>query len=269
MAQYPNPYGGNQPYGQQPQGQQPYGQQPYGQPQYGQQPYPHQQPYAQQQQYGPPYGGPPAMAYASPQEAGMVVARFFNAVYGWMAAGLALTAVVAWFVAGNEAVMRQVFGDRCSLACSSPNWRLVWVVSASVNRISAGAATALFLLYAGLNGLTLSIILLVYTKAVIGSAFLVTAGMFGAMSLYGMFTKRDLSGLGRLLFMALIGIILASVVSVFFTHGENRGLSIAINYLGVLIFVGLTAYDTQKLKVYALQTAGTPHWPPASRSAAR
>ena len=252
MANYPNPYGGgNQPYGQQPQGQQ-----PYGQPPYGQQPYPQQQPYAQQQQqYGQPYGRPPTLAYASPQEAGMAVARFFNVVYAWMAAGLALTAVVAWFISTRVDLMQRIFQGPVLIVLLLAELALVWVVSASINRISAQTATLLFMLYAALNGLTLSAIFLVYTHAVIASAFLVTAGMFGAMSLYGMFTQRDLSGWGNLLFMGLTGLILASVVSMFV---HSSGLSIAINYLGVLIFVGLTAYDTQKLKVYALQTAGAP-----------
>jgi len=113
----------------------------------------------------------------------------------------------------------------------------------------------LFLVYAALNGVTLSGIVLYYAHAAIASAFVVTAGMFAAMSLYGFVTRRDLTAWGSLLFMGLIGLILASVVSLFW---HNTLLQVAINYLGVLIFVGLTAYDTQRLKVIALQTAGAP-----------
>ena len=108
-------------------------------------------------------------------------------------------------------------------------------------------------MYAALNGLTLSVIFMVYAHATLASAFVVTAGMFGAMSLYGMFTRRDLTGLGSYLFMALIGLILASFINVFL-HAAM--LTAIINYVGVFIFVGLTAYDTQKLKEIAIQTSG-------------
>lgn len=130
---------------------------------------------------------------------------------------------------------------------------LVWTVAAAVRRISASAATVLFLIYAALNGLTLSVIFLLYTHAAIASAFIVTAGMFGAMSLYGFITKRDLTSMGAFLFMGLIGIILASVVSIFW---HNTILTVLINYIGAFIFLGLTAYDTQKLKQMALATQG-------------
>jgi FtsH-binding integral membrane protein len=132
---------------------------------------------------------------------------------------------------------------------------LVWTISAATERLSAGAATGLFLLYSALNGLTLSAIFLAYAHATLASAFVVTAGMFGAMSLYGMFTRRDLTGMGSFLFMALIGLILASLVSLFW---HNSMLVTLINYAGVLIFVGLTAYDTQVLKFIAVATANDP-----------
>jgi len=129
----------------------------------------------------------------------------------------------------------------------------VGTIAAAVQRIGPTMATLLFLLYAGINGLLLSAIFLAYAHAVIASAFIITAGMFLAMSLYGFVTRRDLTSMGALLFMALIGLILASVVSMFW---HSNALTVVINYVGVLIFVGLTAYDTQRLKALALQTAG-------------
>ena len=127
------------------------------------------------------------------------------------------------------------------------------MISAAVQKVSASVATLLFLLYAGINGIVLSGIFLIYTHSALASAFAVTAGMFGTMSLYGFLTKKDLSSFGSLLFMGLIGVIIASVVSMFW---HNTMLQVAINYVGVLIFVGLTAYDTQMLKQWAVQTSG-------------
>lgn len=199
-------------------------------------------------------GRPMEIDYESRMDAG-VTARFFNAVYGWMAAGLALTAVVAWYVSTNAALMKQIFHPGILIGLFIAELALVMTVSAAVRRISAPVATVLFLAYAALNGLTLSAIFLVYSGASLALAFTVTAGMFGTMSVYGLVTRRDLSGWGSILFMGLIGFILASVVNVFWA---NSFLTAAITYGGVLIFVGLTAYDTQRLKVIALQTARDP-----------
>ena len=186
----------------------------------------------------------------------VTVARFFNAVYAWMAAGLALTAVVAWYVSTRPDLMARIFGNGLVLfGLIIAQLALVFTVSAAVNKISAPVATGLFLLYAALNGLTLSAIFIVYAQATIASAFIITAGTFGAMSVWGFVTKRDLSGMGSILFMALIGLILASVVNIFWA---NSTLTMLINYAGVLIFVGLTAYDTQKLKEIAVATAYDP-----------
>jgi FtsH-binding integral membrane protein len=183
------------------------------------------------------------------------VSRFFNAVYAWMAAGLALTAVVAWWVSTQPDIMAQVFRGPVLIGLFIAQLVLVFTISAATERLSAAAATGLFMLYSGLNGLTLSGILLVYTGATVASAFVVTAGMFGAMSVYGFVTKRDLSGMGSILFMALIGLILASVVSLFW---RNDVLTTIINYAGVVIFAGLTAYDTQSLRHIAVATANDP-----------
>ena len=180
------------------------------------------------------------------------VSQFFNAVYAWMAAGLGLTAVVAWWVSTRPDLMAQIFRGPVLIGLIVVELALVFTISAAVNKLNAAAATALFMLYSALNGLTLSAIFIVYAQATLASAFLITGGMFGAMSVYGFVTKRDLTALGSLLFMALIGLIIASLVSVFW---RNSMLTTIINYAGVLIFVGLTAYDTQKLKEIAVYTA--------------
>src|SRR5207253_538361 len=127
---------------------------------------------------------------------------------------------------------------------------LVVGVSGAINRISASTATALFLLYAGLNGVTLSMILLVYTGESIAGVFFVSAGMFGAMSLYGAVTKRDLAAWGSFLFMGLIGVVLASVVNIFL---RNDVLSWVMAMAGVVVFTGLAAYDTNKLRLLGRQ----------------
>jgi FtsH-binding integral membrane protein len=184
-----------------------------------------------------------------------VVARFFNSVYAWMAAGLAVTAAVAWWVSTQPEIMARIFHGPVLIILIIAQLGLVWAVAGAINRISATAATVLFMVYSALNGLTLSAILLIYANAVIASAFVITAGTFAAMSLYGFVTRRDLTSMGSLLFMALIGLILASVVNIFI---PATWLTMAINYLGVLIFVGLTAYDTQRLKSIALQTQNNP-----------
>jgi FtsH-binding integral membrane protein len=198
--------------------------------------------------------GAAPLDYESRLSAG-TLATFFNAVYAWMATGLALTAVVAWVVSQNLEWVRQIFHPGVILILFLAELGLVVAISGAINRISASTATGLFLLYSALNGLTLSIIFLAYTHASIASTFFVTAGAFGATSVYGFVTKRDLTSLGSLLFMALIGLILASVVNIFFM---NPALYWAISYAGVIIFVGLTAYDTQKLKNIAAQTEGNP-----------
>ena len=183
------------------------------------------------------------------------VAQFFNAVYAWMATGLALTAVVAWWVSTQPAVMAQIFRGPMLIALIIAELALVFVISMATQKINATAATVLFLLYSALNGLTLSVIFLIYTQASLAGTFAVTAGTFAAVSVYGYVTKRDLSTLGSILFMGLIGLILASIVNIFWA---NSTLYWIITYAGVLIFVGLTAYDTQKLKYIAYQTTDNP-----------
>ena len=200
-------------------------------------------------QYGPV--SPFASGEVDREQIGAIV-RFFNAVYAWMAAGLGVTALVAWYVA-HDAGMSQLARGPLLWVAIIAEFALVVAVSGAINRLSATVATVLFIVYAALNGFTLSILLHVYTASAIGSAFVVTAGMFGAMSLYGMITRRDLTALGSLLFMGLIGVIIASFVSIFW---HSTILSVIINYVAALVFVGLTAYDTQKLKQMAVATQG-------------
>ncbi|WP_024555962.1 Bax inhibitor-1/YccA family protein [Franconibacter pulveris 1160] len=171
---------------------------------------------------------------------------FMAQVYGWMTCGLLLTAFVAWYAANTPAVMMYVFSSRITFfGLIIAQLAVVFVLSGLVHKLSPAVATALFMLYSALTGLTLASIFLVYTYASIASTFVVTAGMFGAMSLYGYTTKRDLSGFGNMLFMALIGILIASLVNFWL---KSTALMWAVTYIGVIVFVGLTAYDTQKLK---------------------
>ena len=158
-------------------------------------------------------------------------------VYGWMTVGLLLTAFVAWYAANSAAVMELLFTNRIFLiGLVIAQLALVIVLSAMIQKLSAGVTTMLFMLYSALTGLTLSSIFIVYTAASIASTFVVTAGMFGAMSLYGYTTKRDLSGFGNML---------SSLVNFWL---KSEALMWAVTYIGVIVFVGLTAYDTQKLK---------------------
>lgn len=177
------------------------------------------------------------------------VSDFIRSVYNWMGIGLALTAVTAMMVASNTTLLQLIFGNRLIFfGLIIAELALVFSISARVQRMQASTATALFVLYAILNGATLSVIFLAYTKAVIANTFFVCAGMFIATSLYAMTTKRDLSAWGSFLFMGLIGIIIASVVNLFV---HSSAMTMMVSYLGVIVFVGLTAYDTQKLKAMA------------------
>ncbi len=183
------------------------------------------------------------------------VTTFFNAVYAWMSAGLGLTAVVAWYVSTQPQLMARIFHGPTLILLFVAELALVFTVSAAVNKINAEVATGLFLLYAALNGLTLSAIFIAYSMTSIAGAFVASAATFGVMSVYGMVTKRDLTQYRSLLMMGLIGVVIGSVVT-WFIHSTI--LVIALNYLGVFVFIGLTAYHTQMLRYMANQTAGTP-----------
>lgn len=175
-------------------------------------------------------------------------------VYVWMTLALAVTGLTAYYVASNEPLMYNLFSN------SGLVWGLliaeivlVVILSAAINKMSFPVASLIFIGYSILNGVTLSSIFIVYTHTAITRVFFITAGTFAAMSLVGYFTKRDLSALGKILFMGLIGLIIATVVNMFL--GSN-GLDLVLSYLGVAIFVGLTAWDTQKIKQMFILTGG-------------
>ncbi len=176
-----------------------------------------------------------------------VLNAFMRGVYQWMAGGLTLTAVTAYVVASSPALVQAIFGNPLLFwGLIIAEFGLVMGISAGISKLSASTASGLFLLYSGLNGVTLSAILLAYTGSSVVGTFVICAGMFGAMSVYGMVTNKDLTSVGSFMFMGLIGIILASVVNIFL---RSQALDFAISGIGVLVFVGLTAYDTQKLKI--------------------
>jgi FtsH-binding integral membrane protein len=178
---------------------------------------------------------------------------FLRKVYAYMAGGLFATAVTATVVASSETLVRAIFGNPIVFyGLIIGELGMVFAFSALVNRISAGAAAALFFAYSVVNGLTLSFIFLAYTASSIGSTFFVTGGMFGALSAYGYATKRDLSGIGSFAMMGLIGLIIASVVNIFLKSTMIYWLT---TFVGVIVFTALTAYDTQKLKRFASESS--------------
>ena len=173
-------------------------------------------------------------------------------VYAWMTAGLLVTGAVASSTANSPALLNLIFGNPFAI------WILFIVeigmvigLSAAIGRLSPGAATVLFLAYSAVTGLTLSSIFLVYTSASIASTFFITGAMFGVMSLYGYVTQRDLTRLGNLLVMALLGFFIASIVNFFL---QSAALYWIVTYAGILIFVGLIASDTQKIKRLSQQS---------------
>ncbi|MHC1700237.1 MAG: Bax inhibitor-1/YccA family protein [Humidesulfovibrio sp.] len=173
------------------------------------------------------------------------VNAFMRGVYGWMSTGMLLTAAAAWYTASSPLGMTLLQSPGLVIGLVVVQFGLVIGLSAAINKLSASTASLMFLVYSALTGLTLSSIFFVYSMASIFQAFVVTAGMFGAMSVYGLVTKRDLTSMGSFLFMGLIGIVLASLVNMFL---QSSAMSFVISVIGVFVFVGLTAYDTQKLK---------------------
>jgi FtsH-binding integral membrane protein len=191
----------------------------------------------------------------SPQETQLAQTTFITKVYGWMGGALLLTGIVAFFTAASPVLFEAIIGNRILFyALLFGELGLVWYVTSRIDSLSGAAATVLFLTYSVLNGLTLSVIFMAYTASSIGSTFFVTAATFGVMSLYGYTTKRDLTSIGNLLFMALIGLVIASVVNMFLNSEMVYWIT---TYAGILIFVGLTAYDTQKIKGMALADFGS------------
>lgn len=191
----------------------------------------------------------PASAFAAAAVPAERVTAFLRKVYGWMFVGLGVTAAVAFAVASSPSLIQSIFGNKfLFFGLIIAELGLVFYLSARVEKISPQTASLLFLVYSALNGATLSFVLLAYTGASIATTFAVTGGMFGALALFGTVTKRSLAGIGQFFFMGLIGLVLASVVGMFW---QNNGLQFVISVVGVLVFTGLTAWDAQRLKLMA------------------
>jgi len=175
-----------------------------------------------------------------------VVSSLFTKVYMWMAVALFLTAATALYFATSQSLMTTLYNNQVLFyGIFIAEFGLVVLLSSRISKLSFSTAFIIFLAYSILNGITMSVLFLVYTATSIQNVFLITGGMFGTMSLVGYFTKKDLSSMGKILYMALIGIIIASVVNIF---AASSSLDWLISYIGVGVFVGLTAYDTQKIK---------------------
>jgi len=178
-------------------------------------------------------------------------AVFITKVYNWMALALFITGIVAYYTASSPEIFNAIVGSRILFfGLILGELGLVIYLSRAINTMSRSMAIGAFLVYSVLNGLTMSVIFMAYTSTSIATTFYITAGTFAAISFYGYTTKKDLTSIGNMAFMALIGIIIASIVNMFL---QNEMMYWIISYLGVAIFVGLTAYDTQKLKAIASQ----------------
>jgi FtsH-binding integral membrane protein len=193
---------------------------------------------------------PDALASAHSTDFSTSLNRIYNFTYGWMALGLALSGIVAYlvaqaFVAGNVMPSRGLF-----MGCCIIEILLVLGLSAMIHKLAVPVAALLFSLYAAINGITLSVVFLTFNMATIQSVFFVTAGTFAGVALFGSLTRKNLSGIGRICMMGLWGIILVSFVNIFM---KSSGLYAIINYIGVAVFVGLTAWDAQKVRMLAEQ----------------
>lgn len=178
------------------------------------------------------------------------VARYISKVYAWMFLALSVTAVVAGYVATSETILSMLLSSRfLFFGVLIGQLFLVGFLTIRLDKMSVNAATTIFFLYAALNGLTFAVLLLMYTPASLMGVFGITAGTFGVMSAVGYYTKQDLTNFGQIMLFGLIGIIIASIVNYFM---QSEMLYWIISYVGVAVFVGLIAYDTQKIKGYAL-----------------
>jgi uncharacterized protein len=177
------------------------------------------------------------------------VGGFLRSVYAWMFAGLGVTAIVAAAVAGSPTVMRAIAANQLLfMVALVAELAMVFYLSARVQSLTPTAATLLFLVYSALNGVTLSVLLLAYRGASIATTFVVTAGMFGALAVFGSTTKRSLAGAGQFFFMGLVGLVFASILAMFW---RSDALQFLISVVGVIVFTGLTAWDAQRLKQMA------------------
>ena len=175
-------------------------------------------------------------------------------VYLWMTMALVITGLCAWGTATSPAMVQLVFGNRAAIwVLLLAELGLVFYTTARINRLSLTTATTLFIIYSALNGVTLSSIFMVYAMTSIAKVFFITAGTFGVMALYGSVTKTDLSRFGNLFLMALLGLIIASVANLFF---KSSGFDLILSYIGVVLFVGLTAWDSQQIKRALSMQAG-------------
>jgi uncharacterized protein len=199
---------------------------------------------------------PHGAATFTPDRIAAEQAAFMRKVYAIMAFGLGATGLTALVIAHSPTAMKLIFGTPgVFYGLLIGELIMVWTFATLARRMSAVGAAALFYVYAVMNGLTLSFVFLVYTQASIASTFFITAGTFGAMSAYGYLTKRDLTGVGSFMMMGLIGLIIASIVNLFL---RSEMIYWVTTYAGILIFVGLTAYDTQKIKeLNVIGNAGT------------
>src|SRR6266542_1684062 len=201
-----------------------------------------------------PYDTGSHIAFPSTVPIASRVSASLSAVYGWMCAGLAITAITAWYVAASPTIVRAIAANRALFwGLAIAQLGIVFVLSARVQQLAASTASLLFVLYSALTGVTLAFVLLAYTGESVAQTFLVTAAMFGGLALYGSTTKRSLGGFGQFLFMGLLGVVLASIVGLFW-HSDS--FQFVLSLIGVLVFSGLAAYDAQRLKLMALETPG-------------
>ena len=167
-------------------------------------------------------------------------------VYVWMTFALVIKGFTAYTLANSDALLSMIYGNQAVLwGMIIAEFALVIAISAGINKLSLTTATLLFVLYSIVNGATLSTIFFVYSRSSIGVVFFITAATFAVMAVYGYTTKSDLSSMGKILMMALIGLVIATIVNIFW---QNSMFTMLLSYIGVLVFVGLTAYDTQKIK---------------------
>jgi len=205
-----------------------------------------------------PYQPQPAYIDGSTAETQLRIRTFVRSVYGWMFGGLLLTALAALWVVASPPMQQLVLGNRAvAWFLFIAELGIVMFLSFRVTRMSPAVAASSFLVFSLLNGLTLSAIFFVYTTATIFQAFATAALMFGAMSVYGMVTRRDLTSWGSFFFMGLIGILLCSVINLFL---HSNPLAWTISVIGVFVFLGLTAWDNQKLKVMATVNGPTENY---------
>ena len=177
--------------------------------------------------------------------------EFLSAVYGWMCAGLAITAVTAWVVASSPALVQTIAANSALFwVLAIAQLAIVFVLSARVQQLARSTASILFVVYSALTGVTMAFVLVAFTGESVATTFLVTAGMFGALAAYGTVTKRDLGGFGQFLFMGLMGVVGASIVGLFW---HSDAFQFVLSIIGVFVFAGLATYDAQRLKAMALQ----------------